>query len=159
MPLLLQGMRQIALIAIAIISATTAAIIVISTTTIMTTTITTNTTAIAIVIMIMIMIVLPLLLLLIIIIIVQEVQEKSRAREDSCGECVICREDFKNEDQILLSCSHVFHKQCIDAFERFAKVRMMAVNQLAAPLTAKRIPKFALWQNLHPPPLPPSGPS
>ena len=52
----------------------------------------------------------------------QKVQEKSREREDSCGECVICREEFRSEDQVLLSCSHVFHKQCIDAFERFAKV-------------------------------------
>jgi len=53
----------------------------------------------------------------------KEAQEKSRQRQDSCGECAICRDEFRDEDQILLSCSHVFHKQCITAFERFAKQR------------------------------------
>ncbi|KAL3144147.1 hypothetical protein ABBQ32_003936 [Trebouxia sp. C0010 RCD-2024] len=48
---------------------------------------------------------------------------KSTARQDSQHECSICCEHFGMGEQVLLSCSHVFHKQCITSFERFARVR------------------------------------
>ncbi|KAL3130514.1 hypothetical protein ABBQ38_008329 [Trebouxia sp. C0009 RCD-2024] len=44
---------------------------------------------------------------------------KSTARQDSQHECSICCEHFGLEEQVLLSCSHVFHKQCITSFERY----------------------------------------
>eukprot|EP00798_Chlamydomonas_sp_ICE-L_P019943 gene19943-26651_t len=48
---------------------------------------------------------------------------KSRLRQDSDQECPICREQFKEEAQVLLSCSHVFHKACLTSFEKFAHTR------------------------------------
>lgn len=47
---------------------------------------------------------------------------KSTARQDSHHECSICCEHFGMEEQVLLSCSHVFHKQCITSFERYASL-------------------------------------
>lgn len=38
------------------------------------------------------------------------VKEASNRREDSLLPCVICKEDFGLQDQVLLSCSHVFHR-------------------------------------------------
>ncbi|KAJ8036036.1 RING finger protein 32 [Holothuria leucospilota] len=47
------------------------------------------------------------------------VKEKSNRREDSALPCVICKEDFGLQPQVLLSCSHVFHRNCLGAFECF----------------------------------------
>ncbi|KAJ9517624.1 hypothetical protein QJQ45_025042, partial [Haematococcus lacustris] len=52
-----------------------------------------------------------------------KVQLQARLRQDSNSECPICREGFKAESQVLLSCSHVFHKSCLASFERYARVR------------------------------------
>ena len=72
-------------------------------------------------------------------------ERKARGRNDSALPCPICKEDFKNDDQVfaatpactlhalqpaplplrthpvqvILSCSHVFHAACIRSFERF----------------------------------------
>ncbi|GBG71418.1 hypothetical protein CBR_g8838 [Chara braunii] len=51
----------------------------------------------------------------------KEMHQRSRDRHDSMAPCPICREVFKEEEQVLLSCSHVFHKACIQSFERFAQ--------------------------------------
>jgi hypothetical protein len=37
--------------------------------------------------------------------------------------CAICLEPFKTEQQVLLNCSHVFHKHCLQTFERLEKCR------------------------------------
>lgn len=47
------------------------------------------------------------------------VHAKSQAREDSTGECCICREHFGPGEQVLLSCSHSFHRDCLASFERW----------------------------------------
>ncbi|XP_036378790.1 RING finger protein 32 [Megalops cyprinoides] len=39
---------------------------------------------------------------------------------DSSQPCVICREEFRLQPQVLLSCSHVFHRVCLEAFEKFS---------------------------------------
>ncbi|XP_071942226.1 RING finger protein 32-like [Antedon mediterranea] len=49
----------------------------------------------------------------------KEAKEKSNCREDSTQPCVICKEDFGFQEQVLLSCTHVFHRTCLQAFERF----------------------------------------
>ncbi|XP_055997214.1 RING finger protein 32-like isoform X2 [Ostrea edulis] len=49
----------------------------------------------------------------------QNVKFKSNERDDSKLPCVICKEDFGTQEQVLLSCSHVFHRACLQAFERF----------------------------------------
>jgi len=50
----------------------------------------------------------------------QQVAEQSRRRDDSCHECAICMETFRAEQQVILSCSHVFHQSCLASFERFS---------------------------------------
>ncbi|KAI8767405.1 RING finger protein 32 [Biomphalaria glabrata] len=47
------------------------------------------------------------------------IKAKSNGRDDSNEPCVICKEDFGLQEQVLLSCTHVFHKACLQAFERF----------------------------------------
>ncbi|XP_064594804.1 RING finger protein 32-like isoform X2 [Liolophura sinensis] len=49
----------------------------------------------------------------------QAAKAKSNRREDSDLPCVICKEDFGLQQQVLLSCTHVFHRACLEAFERF----------------------------------------
>jgi len=40
----------------------------------------------------------------------KEIKVASTNREDFLNPCVICKEQFGLEDQVLLSCSHVFHR-------------------------------------------------
>lgn len=49
----------------------------------------------------------------------KDTKQKSIDRNDFENPCAICQDSFRMEDQVLLSCSHVFHKSCIQAFERF----------------------------------------
>ena len=49
-----------------------------------------------------------------------EVQKASDARQDSDRPCSICLEDFCTRPQLLLSCSHVFHEECLRSYERFS---------------------------------------
>jgi len=37
--------------------------------------------------------------------------------------CAICLEPFRTEQQVLLDCSHVFHKHCLQTFERLEQCR------------------------------------
>ncbi|XP_030045772.1 RING finger protein 32 [Microcaecilia unicolor] len=48
-----------------------------------------------------------------------KVKRRSIEQGDSSQPCVICREEFELHPQVLLSCSHVFHKACLQAFEKF----------------------------------------
>lgn len=45
--------------------------------------------------------------------------ENSRSDPDSC--CPICMEGFKDGHEVLLSCSHIFHRACLRSFENFTK--------------------------------------
>ncbi|XP_044534561.1 RING finger protein 32 [Gracilinanus agilis] len=49
----------------------------------------------------------------------EKVKERSIKQGDSMHPCSICREEFELQSQVLLSCSHVFHKACLQAFEKF----------------------------------------
>uniref|UniRef100_A0A383VUK5 Lon protease homolog n=1 Tax=Tetradesmus obliquus TaxID=3088 RepID=A0A383VUK5_TETOB len=52
------------------------------------------------------------------------VHSLARQRDDcSASNCAICLEPFKAEQQVLLSCSHVFHQQCLASFERHVRVK------------------------------------
>ena len=53
----------------------------------------------------------------------QAAHEQSLRRGDSQQDCSICLQPFKDQQQVLLSCSHVFHTQCLASFERYAQVR------------------------------------
>ncbi|XP_037372322.1 RING finger protein 32 isoform X2 [Talpa occidentalis] len=48
-----------------------------------------------------------------------EAKQRSARRGDSLQPCPVCREDFELRPQVLLSCSHVFHRACLQAVERF----------------------------------------
>ncbi|KAM3860760.1 LOW QUALITY PROTEIN: RING finger protein 32 [Diretmus argenteus] len=48
------------------------------------------------------------------------VKLRSTQEGDSAQPCVICREEFRLQPQVLLCCSHVFHRECLEAFERFS---------------------------------------
>lgn len=43
--------------------------------------------------------------------------ENSRSDPDSC--CPICMEGFRQGHEVLLSCSHIFHRSCLRSFENF----------------------------------------
>ncbi|EDV27816.1 uncharacterized protein TRIADDRAFT_20747, partial [Trichoplax adhaerens] len=47
-------------------------------------------------------------------------KDKSNERQDSSLPCPICQEHFGNQQQILLSCSHVFHRTCLESYEKFS---------------------------------------
>lgn len=57
--------------------------------------------------------------------------ENSRADPDSC--CPICMEGFKQGHEVLLSCSHIFHRACLRSFENFMKD-----NELTCPICRTR---------------------
>ncbi|XP_070281030.1 RING finger protein 32 [Myotis yumanensis] len=49
----------------------------------------------------------------------EQVKQRSISQGDSSQPCPICREEFQLQPQVLLSCSHVFHRACLQAFEKF----------------------------------------
>ncbi|XP_054582227.1 RING finger protein 32 isoform X3 [Eptesicus fuscus] len=49
----------------------------------------------------------------------EQVKRRSVSQGDSSQPCPICREEFQLRPQVLLSCSHVFHRACLQAFEKF----------------------------------------
>ncbi|XP_063695052.1 RING finger protein 32-like [Bolinopsis microptera] len=50
----------------------------------------------------------------------EHVKNQSLVRGDNTAPCVICKEEFGLDGQVLLSCSHMFHKACLKAFERYS---------------------------------------
>ncbi|EFJ13218.1 hypothetical protein SELMODRAFT_4646, partial [Selaginella moellendorffii] len=74
-------------------------------------------------------------------------REQSMARRDALHGCPICHEIFIRGDQLLLSCSHVFHKQCLKRFEKFSRQRCCPVCRTEHYQTmAVRIPS-TLYKN------------
>eukprot|EP00903_Cladosiphon_okamuranus_P011348 g10696.t1 len=51
------------------------------------------------------------------------VEAKAFARGNEATVCPICRETFRDESQVILNCSHVFHKACLSSFENFLRAR------------------------------------
>ena len=52
----------------------------------------------------------------------KKVEEKTVKREDYKGECPICLDKLSSRESVILSCSHVFHKVCLQNFEKFSSV-------------------------------------
>jgi hypothetical protein len=53
------------------------------------------------------------------------IEHRARQRDDTTTRpCPICREQFGTQEQVLLSCSHVFHTACLRSFERFSNSKM-----------------------------------
>ena len=66
----------------------------------------------------------------------KEIRKKARERTGKDSECAICREEFattiqtsatttmdddQNRGQVLTSCAHCFHAQCLKSFETFVE--------------------------------------
>lgn len=49
----------------------------------------------------------------------EKVKQRSLQQGDSAQPCPICKEESELRSQVLLSCSHVFHRACLQAFEKF----------------------------------------
>uniref|UniRef100_A0A4X1U4M1 RING-type domain-containing protein n=1 Tax=Sus scrofa TaxID=9823 RepID=A0A4X1U4M1_PIG len=60
----------------------------------------------------------------------ERVKQRSVLQGDSLQPCPICKEEFELRPQVLLSCSHVFHRACLQAFEKFT-------NKKTCPLCRK----------------------
>ncbi|KAL2777899.1 RING finger protein 32 isoform a [Daubentonia madagascariensis] len=60
----------------------------------------------------------------------ERVKQRSILQGDSMQPCPICKEEFRLHPQVLLSCSHVFHRACLQAFEKFT-------NKKTCPLCRK----------------------
>ncbi|XP_027428747.1 RING finger protein 32 isoform X1 [Zalophus californianus] len=60
----------------------------------------------------------------------ENVKQRSIRQGDSVQPCPICKEEFELRPQVLLSCSHVFHRACLQAFEKFT-------NKKTCPLCRK----------------------
>ena len=63
-----------------------------------------------------------------------DVKQRSNEREDSNCPCAICQEDFGLGQQVLLSCSHVFHRACLTTFERFVSHNTPGSDQRTCPI-------------------------
>ncbi|KAM6971557.1 RING finger protein 32 [Tautogolabrus adspersus] len=50
----------------------------------------------------------------------RQVKGRSVQQGESAQPCAICKEDFQLQPQVLLSCSHIFHRACLHSFERFS---------------------------------------
>ena len=57
----------------------------------------------------------------------EEVVSIAKERLESNSVCPICLEEFKLESQVVLSCSHIFHKDCLRSFERHTNLKQCPV--------------------------------
>lgn len=63
-----------------------------------------------------------------------EIKQRSNDRQDSDCPCPICQEDFGLGQQVLLSCSHVFHRACLTTFEKFVSHNANGYDLRTCPL-------------------------
>jgi hypothetical protein len=63
-----------------------------------------------------------------------EIKQRSNERQDSNCPCPICQEDFGLGQQVLLSCSHVFHRACLTTFEKFVSHNTNGSDQRTCPI-------------------------
>ena len=76
-----------------------------------------------------------------------EAKVSSRLERDAC--CPICMEGFNQGYEVLLSCSHIFHRNCLDSFESFmGKDEMRSCPICRKPNFQKKISKCgtAAWK-------------
>lgn len=51
----------------------------------------------------------------------KHVEQQSLDRFNDKEPCPICYEELRFQEQTILSCSHVFHRRCLESFERFQR--------------------------------------
>ncbi|CAI2369644.1 unnamed protein product [Moneuplotes crassus] len=52
------------------------------------------------------------------------IETKGAIRSENNDSCSICLEKFKIEAQTILSCSHIFHTNCLHSFEKYSRHKM-----------------------------------
>ncbi|TNV73938.1 hypothetical protein FGO68_gene14761 [Halteria grandinella] len=58
----------------------------------------------------------------------QQIEEQSLKREDiSNCICPICLEKFRMQQHVILSCSHIYHKACLESFERVSQTKQCPI--------------------------------
>lgn len=57
------------------------------------------------------------------------IESNIQRKSDPDSSCPICMESFGHGEEVLLSCSHIFHKICLRSFENFMKT-----NEFACPI-------------------------
>lgn len=62
------------------------------------------------------------------------IKQRSNDRQDSNCPCAICQEDFGLGQQVLLSCSHVFHRACLSTFEKYVSYNHNGSDQRTCPI-------------------------
>uniref|UniRef100_A0AAV2L4H5 RING-type domain-containing protein n=1 Tax=Knipowitschia caucasica TaxID=637954 RepID=A0AAV2L4H5_KNICA len=55
------------------------------------------------------------------------VKVRSVQQGESAQPCAICKEAFHLKPQVLLSCSHIFHRACVQTFEKFSRQKCCPV--------------------------------
>ncbi|KAK9845694.1 hypothetical protein WJX84_007525, partial [Apatococcus fuscideae] len=63
----------------------------------------------------------------------RRVHEMALGRGHLLTDCAICRQAFGLEEQVLLSCSHAFHRHCLSNYEKYAKERRCPLCRAPAP--------------------------
>jgi len=76
----------------------------------------------------------------------EAVKRASDLREDSDTPCSICLDDFRQRPQVILSCSHVFHSECLRSFERFSGGRRCPLCRKACPDATVHSGGFMVWR-------------
>lgn len=59
-------------------------------------------------------------------------EQAAHERGEGSNPCAICHEEFKMGKHVILNCSHIFHHECLQSFERFLRT-----NQRTCPLCRK----------------------
>jgi hypothetical protein len=57
----------------------------------------------------------------------KELEFKSIKREDHKSSCPICLDSLSKRETLILSCSHIFHANCINNFEKLSKTKKCPV--------------------------------
>lgn len=64
---------------------------------------------------------------------------EASAAARACADCPICREPFHpGAQQVILDCSHVFHRQCIAAFMRHQRLQVRVLPLCSSSLLLPR---------------------
>lgn len=53
----------------------------------------------------------------------ENIEKAAQSRYGKDSMCPICLCEFKTDEQMILSCSHVFHKNCFESFEKHTRVK------------------------------------
>lgn len=76
----------------------------------------------------------------------EAVKKASDTRQDSDAPCSICLDDFHERAQVILSCSHVFHAECLRSFERFADAKRCPLCRTPSYDATPHFGGFMVWR-------------